>query len=97
MAWFRELKMWLPKRERKGEALDENFLCNGAGIPAPFLYKCALPLAMAWFRELKMRLPKRGRKGGALDENFLCNGAGMPAPFLYKERIAAGNGLVLRT
>ena len=39
MAWFCELKMRLPKRERKGGALDENFLCNGAGIPAPFLYK----------------------------------------------------------
>ncbi len=39
MAWLHELKMRLPKRERKGGALDENFLCNGAGIPAPFLYK----------------------------------------------------------
>ena len=94
MAWFCELKMRLLKRERKGEALDENFLCNGAGIPAPFLYKYALPFAMAWLHELKMRLPKRERKGEALDENFLCNGAGIPAPFLYKGRIAAGNGLV---
>ena len=39
MACLHELKMRLPKRERKGGALDENFLCNGAGIPAPFLYK----------------------------------------------------------
>ena len=39
MAWFRELKCGLPKRGFKGGALDENFLYNGAGIPAPFLYK----------------------------------------------------------
>ena len=39
MAWFCELKMRLPKRERKGGALDDYFSYNGAGIPAPFLYK----------------------------------------------------------
>ncbi len=65
--------------------------------PRLFCIRDALPFAMAWFRELKMRLLKRERKGEALDENFLCNGAGIPAPFLYKGRIAAGNGLVLRT
>ena len=56
MAWFCELKMRLPKRERKGGALDENFLCNGAGIPAPFCIRGALPLAMACLHELKMWL-----------------------------------------